>query len=503
MSARAAAVATRAPVTLAELAELVHGELTSPNDADVTVDDVAVDHRSVRNRALFGAILGARFDGHDFAAQAVERGAVALLAQRRVEGLAVPTILVDSVRRAVGPVAHRVHGSPSHQLTLVGVTGTSGKTTVTHLVAQMLRALGCRCSLAGTLSGPRTTAEAPDVCRWLATVLTGEPGSLASDPVAVMEVSSHGLEMGRVDGLAFRVAAFLNLDADHLDFHQDTEHYYRAKAKLFDDRTAIAVVNLDDPSGRRLAHEVGAPHVRTFRAADVTDVASSRAGLKMRWAGHEVTTSVIGRHNVANFAATGAIGRALGLSDDDIAAGLCATAPVPGRMEVVSSAQRPDARAQEPFVLVDYAHKPDALRAVLVSSREIARASGGNLSVVFGAGGDRDVTKRPQMGRIAAELADTVTITTDNPRSEDPSVIALAVRAGADEAARSSDSCVVNEIADRRDAIVAAIGAACANDVVVIAGKGHEESQEFAAHSTPFSDVQVARDALADWRSAS
>ncbi len=487
-------------MTLAELAALVDGQLTGGDVAAVAVSDVVLDDRSVRPGDLFGCIPGARFDGHDFARSAVERGAVALLAERPLADLDVPAVLVRSVRAAVGPIAHLVHGSPSRAMSLVGVTGTSGKTTVTHLVSQMLGALGRASSLAGTLSGPRTTAEAPDVCRWLADLA----GRDAHDAVAVMEVSSHGLEMGRVDGLEFAVAAFLNLSAEHLDFHGDMERYFAAKAKLFDGRARVAVVSDDDPWGARLARDLrrrGDQEVRCFRGADLADVEVRRDGLRMRWAGHEVSTSIIGRHNVANFAATAAIGAALGLADADIAAGLCATTPVAGRMETVERSTATSSAEPVPLVLVDYAHKPGALAAVLTSCCEIARASGGKVAVVMGAGGDRDVAKRPEMGRVAAQLADAVTITTDNPRTEDPAAIARSVRAGADEATVSGARADVVEIADRREAIFATIGTASANDVVVVAGKGHEDTQEFATRRVPFSDKEVAEEALATWRS--
>ncbi len=459
----------------------------------VDVTALAYDNRAVRPGSLFFCVPGFTRDGHDFAPDAVARGAAALVVTRPL-GLGVPEVEVADVRAAMARAAARFHGDPTATLPVVGITGTSGKTTTTHLVRQLLESAGRPCGLLGGVTSVvggeerpavRTTPEAIDLQATFRAMLD------AGDAACAMEVSSHALELRRVDGVRFAVAAFTNLSQDHLDFHPDMESYFAAKERLFREfDVGVPVVVVDDEWGRRLA----ASDARCRRRLDRRRGGLvGRLGLRARLDGTSFTVRsplgtadvelpLRGRFNAANALVAMACCAPLGLSLDGMAEALADARPVPGRVQAVDE-------GQDFAVLVDYAHKPGALEKVLASAREVAT---GRVVVVFGAGGDRDTAKRPVMGEIAARMADAVIVTSDNPRSEDPEAIVAAIIAGV-----PSGSFHVKQVVDRREAIGAAIADAAPGDVVVIAGKGHEQGQEFAGgRKEPFDDVAVARDAL-------
>ncbi len=456
-----------------------------PDGAEI----VAVSHHSwsVGAGALFCCVPGLNVDGHDFAAQAVAAGAVALLVERFLE-LDVVQVLVDDVASAMGHAAAALFDHPSRRMAVVGVTGTNGKTTTTHFLRAILEADGRRAAVIGTLSGgasrsgPGTTPAAPELQAHLA-----ELAAEGFEAVA-MEVSSHALVQHRVDGMRFAVAVFTNLSHDHLDFHPTIDDYFAAKATLFDpERAAVAVVNADDPWGRRLLAAAALP-TRPFSLADAVDLSVDRSGSSFLWEGEPVRLRMIGVVNVANALAAAVAARELGVGAPAVAAGLSNLASVPGRNEAVERGQ--------PFsVLVDYAHTPAALEQALAGAR--ALAAGGRVLVVFGCGGDRDPTKRPLMGEVAARLADLAVLTSDNPRNEDPGAIIDQVRAGA----AGTGSLVVEP--DRRAAIGLALAAAAAGDVVVLAGKGHETTQVVGSQVLPFDDRAVAAELLGSLASAS
>lgn len=459
---------------LGEPVELVAGVA---GDADrIVVTDV--EHRSDRVAAgqLFACIPGRNADGHDFAALAVEAGAVALLVERRLE-LPVPQLVVDSVRRALGPAAASVHGDPSRRLDVVGVTGTNGKTTVVHVLAALAGAAGRSTRTIGTLTGERTTPEAPELQRLLADAVNE-----GADLVA-MEVSSHALDLHRVDGVAFRAAAFTNLGRDHLDHHGTLEAYFAAKARLFEpDRCGVAVIDVDDPHGAALAADVEVPVVATgLSTVEVLEVGPR--GSRVRWRGHTLVVPLPGRFNLVDVVVAAELAMAVGIDDAVVAEAVASLEPVPGRFERVDD-------GDGPTVLVDYAHTPEGLEAALTAARDLTDR---DLVVVVGAGGDRDREKRPRMGEVARALADRVVVTSDNPRSEDPAAIAAAVVSGM---TRPPDLVEL----DRRLAIRHALAHARPGDVVVIAGKGHETTQTFADTAVDFDDRLVARAELARLR---
>jgi UDP-N-acetylmuramoyl-L-alanyl-D-glutamate--2,6-diaminopimelate ligase len=462
-------------------------EVMARDAPPVAVSALAYDNRAVTPGTLFFCVPGFTRDGHDFAPEAVARGAVALVVARPL-GLGVPEVLVDDVRAAMAPAAAALAGDPTARLTTVGITGTNGKTTSAYLVRALLQAGGHSTGLLGTVTAivggeqravARTTPEAIDLQRTFAEMLD------AGDDAVVMEVSSHALALHRADAIHWTVAAFTNLTQDHLDFHADMEDYFLAKRRLFEAGFEIGVINVDDQYGARLAGDfpdairigLDAPGARV-RA---TGVEGDAAGSSFSVGGLRLRTTLPGRFNVLNALGAVVIARELGVADADIARALAAAGRVPGRFEPVDEGQ--------PFaVFVDYSHKPDALEAVLRTARSLAA---GRVIVVFGAGGDRDRGKRPLMGAAAARHADAAVITSDNPRSEDPEAIIAQIAAGADGPA------AVERIVDRREAIERALALAGAGDVVVIAGKGHERYQEFEGGRTvPFDDVEVARTAL-------
>ena len=454
------------------LSELVAslGDAEVRGEADVSA--VTHDSREVGPGALFCCVPGRTTDGHDHAAAAVAAGATALLCERFLPVEAAQA-RVPSVRAAMGPVAAAFHGFPSSSLDVVGVTGTNGKTTTTALLRSVLEAAGRPCGLIGTLTGARTTPEGPELQARLAALR--EEGKAAVS----MEVSSHALAMGRVDGTRFRVAVFTNLGRDHLDFHPTLEDYFEAKARLFTPELAdVGVVNADDDHGRVLLERARIPMV-PYSLDDAVDLAVTPSGSRLRWRGTELRVPLGGRFNVANALAAATVAAELGVDHGAVAAGLAGAPQVAGRFELVDAGQ--------PFtVLVDYAHTPDALENLLGNAR-----GDGRLLVVFGCGGDRDPGKRTPMGEVAARLADEVVVTSDNPRHEDPAAIIDQIRRGAPAATIEPD---------RRAAIRLALGRARPGDVVVVAGKGHETTQTIGDRVLPFDDRAVVREELTSTR---
>ena len=482
---------------LGQLISAYPGARLGGAEGDPDVRAVVHDTHDVIPGSLFCCVRGARVDGHELAAGAVAAGAVALAVDHELP-LAVPQVIVPDVRRAMGPLAAAFWGNPSHDLVVVGVTGTSGKTTVTHLLCPVLQASGLApCAIIGTLSGARTTPEATDLQAMLAAERDrGSSGAgvgrvaVAGRGAVAMEVSSHGLALHRVDGTRFAVAVFTNLSQDHLDFHHTMDDYFAAKAALFTPAfTDRAVVCSDDPRGRELLARLRGTRsgvtATAYSLADAEELTLSPAGASFRWRGAPVELALAGRFNVANALAAGAAAEALGIEPGVVARGLSAATPVPGRFEAIDG-------GQHFTVLVDYAHKPDALEQALRAARELV-AAGRRLLVVFGCGGDRDVAKRPLMGEVATRLADDVILTSDNPRSEDPEAIIEDIRAGIPSGA----GVTVAVEPDRGRAIGQALAEAGPGDVVVIAGKGHETTQTIGDTVRPFDDREVARAALA------
>jgi len=468
-------------ITVGRIAASVGG--TVRGDDSVAVSSLTHDSTRVQPGAIFCCVRGEHTDGHHFAGAAVDGGAVALLVEEPLE-LDVPQIVVDDVRAAMPFAAAEVHGRPAESLRTVGVTGTNGKTTVVSLIGHVLGTVGFATDVIGTLTGERTTPEASDLQARLADDVA------AGVQVVAMEVSSHALVLHRVDGVVFDVAVFTNLGLDHLDFHGTPEAYFAAKATLFEpDHCALAVVNVDDVHGRLLADTATVGVVRVS-LENAHDLQMSSGGWAFTWRGLPVTFPLPGRHNVSNALVAAEACCALGVEPDRVAAALATAPVVPGRFELVDAGQ--------PFpVVVDFAHTPDALERAIEAARDLVEP-GARLRVVVGCGGDRDRSKRPLMGSIAAVGADDVVLTDDNPRSEDPDDIRAQVRAGVPDDRID----VVREIADRRAAIRAALVAAGQGDVVLIAGKGHEQGQVSGGVTVPFDDRVVAAEVLVDLRGA-
>jgi UDP-N-acetylmuramoyl-L-alanyl-D-glutamate--2,6-diaminopimelate ligase len=462
------------------------------NAASADITDLAYDARRVGPGALFFCVPGFTADGHDFAPDAVAKGAAALVVARPLH-LPVPQLVVDDVRAAMALAADAFFGHPTRELQVAGVTGTNGKTTTAFVLYSILEAAGRRPGLLGTVECrvggerrpvARTTPEAIDIQRTFRDMLA------AGDRSCAVEATSHASELRRLLGVRFAALVFTNLSQDHLDFHGTMERYFDAKRRLFlepdvDGRRPPAAVNVGDPYGRRLADELAAleaAHV-TFALAGEAEIRAEEleitaAGARFTAAGIPLETRLRGRFNVENVLGAVAAARVLEIEDEAIAAGVERLMGVPGRFEAVDEGQ--------PFtVLVDYAHTPEALANVLAEARRI---TSGRLVCVFGCGGDRDRGKRPLMGEVATRLADRVIVTSDNPRSEDPRAIIAEILAGT-----SGDVAVEP---DRAEAIRLALEAADEGDVVVIAGKGHEQGQEFADRTVPFDDREVAREAL-------
>lgn len=467
---------------------------------DAVLDDATHDSRQVVPGTLFCAIPGERTDGHDHAAAAVEAGAAALLVERWLP-LDVPQVRVDDVRRVTAVAAAMVHGHPTRDLTVVGVTGTNGKTTTAYLLEAAVAAGGRSTGLIGTVEtridgaavpGVRTTPEGTDLQRLFARMRERDVD------VVAMEISSHGLALHRIDGTDVAVAVFTNLSQDHLDFHADMDDYARAKLRLFTPELArTAIVDVEDEWGRWMAdhatipvltvgHE-GTDVTRHVARADLDGTTVVLEGPTDALGGVsrvEISVPLVGAFNGRNASDAFLAAVAAGVPADDARAGLAACAGAPGRLERVDVGQ--------PFtVLVDYAHTPDAISAVIDTVRPLTPSTG-RVLVVVGAGGDRDRGKRPLMGAAAAG-ADVAVLTSDNPRSEDPEAILADVVDGARGAGTAAE--VVVEV-DRRAGIAAALDRARPGDVVVIAGKGHEAVQEFADHTDEFDDRQVAAELL-------
>jgi UDP-N-acetylmuramoyl-L-alanyl-D-glutamate--2,6-diaminopimelate ligase len=462
-------------------------ELTGGGAPDVEITSLAYSSNDVQAGSLYFCVPGFRADGHDFASDAIARGAVALVCERPL-GLDVPEVIVPSVRDVMGPIASRFYGEPTRELQVIGITGTNGKTTTAFLTRAILEAIGTQCGLIGTVKyvvggreeeAVRTSPEAVDLQRAFRAMLDSGDGACA------MEVSSHALDLGRANGIEWAARVFTNLTQDHLDFHKTMEDYFLAKRRLFLDGDAPSIVNADDPYGSRLAEQVGAITYgiggdADFRAEEVAfDAGGARFTLVAPGGRADARIQLPGLFNVSNaLAAVGATVQ-LGVALDDAVAALAEAERVPGRLEPVDE-------GQDFAVLVDYAHTPDSLENVLRAARELTSA---RLHVVFGAGGDRDRDKRPLMGRAAVDNADRVIVTSDNPRSEEPESII-------DQILEGTGGDVEHEV-DRRKAIATAIASADPGDVVVIAGKGHEQGQEFEnGRKEPFDDVTVAREAL-------
>jgi UDP-N-acetylmuramoyl-L-alanyl-D-glutamate--2,6-diaminopimelate ligase len=456
----------------------------------VEVSDLAYDTRTVTPGAVFFCVRGQRRDGHELAWEALERGAVALVVERRLEA-DVPQLIVPDTRAAMPVAADVFFGEPTKDLEIAGVTGTNGKTTTVFLLRSMLEAAGRRTGLVGTVEwivggehrpAPFTTPEAIDLQGLFAEMRD------AGDRSAAVEASSHGSALHRLDRVRFDALAFTNLTQDHLDLHGTMEEYFQAKRRLFSGALPPpAAVNVGDPWGRQLADELAQSHrapLVTFGLEERAEVHPKELelhgdGSRFRAAGIEVETKLRGLFNVVNVLAALAVGLLLDLDEEAIRSGIAQVENVPGRFEPIDEGQ--------PFgVLVDYAHTPDSLETVLRAAGGLAQ---GRVLVVFGAGGDRDRGKRPAMGKVAAELADVAIVTSDNPRSEDPLTIIQDVLQGA--------GLEVEIDPDRRTAIERAISLAQEGDIVVIAGKGHEQGQEIAGVVQPFDDREVARQALA------
>ncbi|NMG28865.1 UDP-N-acetylmuramoyl-L-alanyl-D-glutamate--2,6-diaminopimelate ligase [Aromatoleum evansii] len=477
--------------------------------AGVVPAGISADSRRVGAGDVFAAWPGLASDGRKFIGAAVERGAAAVLWDDRggfrVEGLPVPAIPVAELRRLGGYLAHLIHACPSDRQWVVGVTGTNGKTTVTQWLAAALARFGEKCGVIGTLGNGfpgqladtlNTTPDALEVHRVLRDFLT------AGGSAATMEVSSIGLDQERVNAVAFDVAVFTNLSRDHLDYHGTMEAYGAAKARLFDQPgLGSAVINLDDAFGlgqaRRLAvaglpvigfTQTAAAPVHGVRLLSAQDVSMSASGLRFTMAfegvRRELDVRMVAPFNVSNLLAVAGALLARGLPLDEIAHAIAHLTPPQGRMQLVGG-------FAEPLVVVDYAHTPDALAKVLESVRATVATRGGRLVCVFGCGGDRDPGKRPLMGEVARQRADRVIVTSDNPRSEDPAKIIDAIMQGAGPQAE--------RVIDRAQAIRVAVGEAGSNDVVVLAGKGHEPYQEILGVRLPFSDVEQAHIALREW----
>jgi len=490
------------------LAPDARARVAAAGRSDVTVTAVTHDSRAVANGAVFVAIRGRRADGTTFTDEAIKRGAAAIVAETPAPaGVTAPWIQTPDARLALAELAGIFYEHPSEALKVVGVTGTNGKTTSTYLLAAVFDAAGQTCGRMGTVTvrvGPspaderdasHTTPEAPDLQRLLREMV--ERGCKA----CAMEVSSHALVLQRVAGMRFAAAIFTNLTRDHLDFHLDMKQYFAAKRQLFEmlPADAPAVVNIDDPYGQELAASL--PQVITYgiqKPADyrAVSIQSTLEGLAFQIerkgaAPLSIRTPLVGRPNVYNILGVAAATSALGVADSSIESGIAKLEGVPGRFQVVS-ASTDDVR-----VVVDYAHTDDALKNLLETARPLAS---GRLITVFGCGGDRDRTKRPLMGTVAARLSDVVVLTSDNPRSEDPNRIIDEIKRGivppADPGApkRPSTPLLVNP--DRRRAIEEAIRTAQPGDLVIVAGKGHEKYQVIGDRTIPFDDVEIAQAAL-------
>ncbi|MDA3003529.1 MAG: UDP-N-acetylmuramoyl-L-alanyl-D-glutamate--2,6-diaminopimelate ligase [Actinomycetota bacterium] len=449
----------------------------------VKVSNITHDSSKVSSGAIFCCVVGENVDGHDFAKVAVSNGAVALLVERRLE-IDISQVVVADVRSAMGFLAAELFDRPSQKLNVIGITGTNGKTTTAHMLAAILHQHGWSTSVIGTLTGVRTTPESTDLQRLLAEEL--DRGCQA----VVMEVSSHALTLRRVEGTSFKVALFTNLGQDHLDFHKSTEEYFGAKARLFTKQfTNVCIINRDDVHGSLLIDSVAKDkdmQCESFGVEDVREIRADASKVSFVWQDQKFKIQMGGQFNLMNALAAATAAAKLGVTLGDIAKGLAAASAVPGRFESVSV-------GQSFSVVVDYAHTPEALQNVLIAARQIV-SNNDRVILVFGCGGGRDHLKRPKMGAVAVKFADSVYITSDNPRHEDALTIANEILQGASKDLNDSSKVIVD--LDRRHAIAAAFASAKSGDIVIIAGKGHEATQTIGANELPFSDVEVSRELL-------
>jgi len=475
------------------------------------VTGLAADSRSLAAGEVFLAYPGSRRDGREFIPAALQRGAAAVLWEREGfewnPGWRVPNLGVENLRGLAGRLAHEIYGRPSERLWMIGVTGTNGKTSCSHWIAQACSACGAKTAVVGTLgtgfpgaldAGVNTTPDAVLLHRSLAGLLAQGAQGVA------MEVTSIGLDQGRVNGVAFGAALFTNLSRDHLDYHGDMESYARAKQRLFETPDLKhAVLNLDDVQGVQIARALAGRGIsragyscfagvaarsglERYAEAHAIEVSPQGIAFEVRssWGEAGIESALLGRFNVSNLLGVLTTMLVSGVPFDRAATALAGLEPVAGRMQRLGGAGKP-------VVVVDYAHTPDALEKTLVALKDVAKASGGRLAVVFGCGGERDRGKRPLMGAVASRHADAILVTSDNPRGEDPAAIIAEISAAIP---------VPHEaIEDRRAAIERAIASAGAEDVVLIAGKGHETYQEIAGRRLPFSDALEAKQALSRW----
>ena len=472
----------------------------------LAITGIAHDSRRVEPGHVFVALRGQHADGTAFVAQAIARGAAAVVSQEAAPAdTVVPWAQVSDARLALALLAVEVHGDPSRRMQVVGITGTNGKTTTAYLMASIFEAAGVHCGLLGTVAyrigsdvreATRTTPEAPDVQALLAEMVD------SGCDACVLEVSSHALALRRVDGITFAAAIFTNLTRDHLDFHADMEDYFQAKRRLFEllPRDRPAVINADDPRAASLI-ETSGPSI-TYGINRPADVSPSPLSYSLQGLAFDVRTprgtialrsTLVGRPNVYNILAAVATAVALDIPTEAIERGISSLVAVPGRFQVVSTP------ADDVTVVVDYAHTDDALRNLLETARPLAA---GRIITVFGCGGDRDRTKRPLMGMVAGRLSDVILITSDNPRSEEPARIIEEIQRGITPETKKVGAQRVLAIVDRREAIEEAVRSAAPGDLVLVAGKGHEKYQVIGTQTLPFDDVEVAQTALADRRTA-
>lgn len=460
------------PQAIADVVQNLSGVVAVSCD-DVILRGITQDSRDVQSGDIYCCIRGEHFDGHDFAQDAVKLGAVALLVDSTVTGIPddVAVIHVDDVRQFIGFFASSLFGYPSRRLTMVGVTGTNGKTTTTAMIASIVSAADKSVRQLGTLTGARTTPEAIDLQSQLA--------EYVNDGVecVVMEVSSHALVQHRVSGVVFDVSVFTNIGRDHLDFHGTEEAYFSAKALLFtNELSRCGVVNIDDPKGMLLRDAMTIPMVG-YSSTDAHNVVMKVDRVTYTWNDCDITVPMGGSFTLMNSLAAATAAHRMGIASSAIVSGLAHMQKVPGRFESVPNSLGIG-------VIVDYAHTPESLESLLTSVRQVCR---GRIITVFGCGGNRDGGKRPLMGRVASTLSDVVVVTSDNPRHEDPNAIIDEICAGI-----STPVARILRMPDRKDAIESAIHEAGRDDIVVIAGKGHEVTQEVSGAFHPFSDVDVA-----------
>jgi UDP-N-acetylmuramoyl-L-alanyl-D-glutamate--2,6-diaminopimelate ligase len=453
----------------------------APDASTIRITNLSQHHEDAEPGGLHFCIRGASYDGHRYAREAVSAGALVVVCAYRIEDLPVPQILVDNVREAMAYIACAFYSHPSRKINVVGITGTNGKSSTASMLENILDTLGVSVLTYGTLTGRHTTPESLLFQRRLA-------GAVAADiDTVVTEVTSHSLVQHRVDGTTFRIAAFTNLTPDHLDYHKTMEAYFRAKSQLFDSAVSKScVIDVSTEWGVRLASLIDSSRLHAFDPRDITVDRLSPKGANIRWRGYSAYLPVTPRFYLNNAIMAAEIALTLGHEPSEVATSLCNLRGVRGRYEVIDTGQ--------PFVaIVDFAHTPDAINCVLRDTRELYPQA--NLVIVFGCGGDRDREKRAAMGAIAASLADRIILTSDNPRSEDPGAIIDQIYSGVPLEFQPK----VTIVPDRAKAIAGAVQDAHAGDVILVAGKGHEQYQEIQGKRQPFQDQQILRAELAKW----